>query len=84
MRTNWAQQPPCFSYVDDVVLTLICTNLHKKSSEVLYQNKVNSSLIFIQKSGNFAHNCKMVKFVSRVLSLPHSRKYSGCGSSGVC
>ena len=36
---NWAQQPPCFSYVNDVVLMLICTNLHKKSSAVFIKTR---------------------------------------------
>ena len=27
-------KPPCFSYVDDAVLMLISSNLHKKDSEV--------------------------------------------------
>ena len=27
-------KPPCFSYVDDAVLMLISSNLHKKGSEV--------------------------------------------------
>ena len=47
---------PCFSCVNDVVLILTSRNLHKKSS--FYQNEVNSSLTFIQRSLNYTHNWK--------------------------
>lgn len=40
-------------------LALEQLNLHNKSSDGLYQNKVNSNLAAIQRPGHWADNCKM-------------------------
>ena len=58
--TLLGQELPCFSYANDAVLMLISGNLHNKSSEVSIENQVSSSVIFIPRPGNYAHNCKMV------------------------
>ena len=38
---------------------LISKNLQEKKQWGFYQNKVNSSLTFIHRPRNKAHNCKM-------------------------
>jgi len=55
----FSQKPPYFSYANDAFLMLNSTF----TSEKLWrfsQNKVTSSLTFIQRPGNSPHNCNMV------------------------
>ena len=44
-------RPPCFLYVNDVVM-LISEEFTKEKQWGFYQNTVNSSLTFIQRPGN--------------------------------
>ena len=79
--TSLLLKRPCFSCVNDVVLILTSRNLHKKSS--FYQNEVNSSLTFIQRSGNYAHNWKWsTSFPGSSLFL--AEESTGCSWSRVC
>ena len=41
----------------------------RKAVKGFYQNKVNSSLTFIQRTGNKAHNCKMVYSITALFKV---------------
>ena len=43
-----------------LLISMRTTSLTLEKQGGFYQNKVNSSLTFIQRPGNKAHNCKMV------------------------
>ena len=55
-------KPSCFSYVNDHVHGLVSMRIPRfarQKEEGLWQNKVTASLAFIQRLGQWAHNCKM-------------------------
>ena len=50
---------------------LISRNIHLKKQLGFYQNKVNSSLTFIHRPSNQAHNCKMSVTPSEICIIPY-------------